>query len=116
MSKNNPNDGRGKGEGSKATQFGQPNGNPRGDQRQAEAMRTFLRRLRLMTEEEMKAYAADKSNPYLMRKAVESLAKMSTPKDLFAFINQIEGMPVQPISTEEMPDIHIDLTNESDKG
>ena len=106
----NPHDGRGKDPGSRATQFGQPNGNPRGWQKDAVAMRDFLRRLRQMTESEIKAYIADDQNPYLMRKAAQSLVKMDKPKDLFAFVNQVEGMPVQPISTEEMPDIHIDLT------
>lgn len=80
------------------------------------AVRNFMRKLTEMTEAEVEAYVKNKDNPMFLRKvATTFMSKSVKPKDLCEFINQIEGMPTQPISTEEPPTININISADGNK-
>lgn len=100
--------------------FGAPNGNPRLDQSKAVTIRHFMRQLSEMTKQEVTDYIKDESKPMFKRRLAESfIAKQCKPKDLCEFINQVEGMPTQPISNDEPPVVNINITtngnNQSDQ-
>lgn len=91
-------------------QFGQPEGNKLGDPRKAVNQRDFYRWCeRDATEDELKAYAKDTSNPYARRKFVAALVKCDTVQDFFELTNQTHGQPKQVIEQTSLPAIEIVL-------
>ena len=91
-------------------QFGQPEGNKLGDPRKAVNQRDFYRWCeRDATEDELKAYAKDISNPYARRKFVAALVKCDTVQDFFELTNQTHGQPKQVIEQTNLPAIQIVL-------
>jgi len=102
-------------EANKSRRFGMPGGNPIGNPSQAVTVRHFMRQLAEMTEAEVREYMDDPKNPMFKRRLAETfIAKKCKPKDMCEFINQIEGMPTQPISTEEPPVVNINISNAGD--
>lgn len=100
----------------RAHQFGQPGGNKPGDQIAAVSMRSFYRWVESeATEEELTAYANDKSKPYVRRKFVAAMTAAETPQDFFDLTNQTHGAPKQVIETVDAPTIIIDLSEDEEQ-
>lgn len=94
----------------KAHQFGQPGGNPQGNQKDAGSMRAFYRWVESdATQAELTAYANDETKPYVRRKFVQAMTAANTPQDFFDLTNQTHGAPKQVIETVDAPTIVIDL-------
>lgn len=94
----------------RAHQFGQPNGNPRGNSSAAVSQREFYRWCECVaTQEELQAYAKDETHPYSRRKFVLSLQKCDTVQDFFDLTNQTHGMPKQVIEQTDLPEVKIVL-------
>lgn len=100
----------------RAHQFGQPGGNPIGDQKNAGGMRAFYRWVESeATEAELTAYANDKTKPYVRRKFVAAMTAAATPQDFFDLTNQTHGAPKQVIETVDAPTIIIDLGDDEEE-
>ena len=85
-------------------QFGQPEGNKLGDPRKAVNQRDFYRWAESKaTEEELKAYVKDASNPFVRRRFVAALVKCDTVQDFFYLTNQTHGQPKQVIEQTSLP-------------
>lgn len=95
----------------RAHQFGQPEANPQGNPGAAVDVRKFLRWAETeATEEELRAYAADKANPYLKRRTCELiLNKLRNVRDLAEVMNQTHGLPKQVIEQTNLPEVKIVL-------
>lgn len=92
--------------------FGREGGNIRNaDVKKAGSVRQFMITLSRMTEKEVKDYINNKDNPMFKRRVAEAfIGRQCKPKDLCNYINQIEGMPTQPISNEAPPEVSINIT------
>ena len=92
-------------------QFGQPLANPSGNQSAATNQREFYRWAEtIATEEELRKYSADKSNPYARRKFVNLLlAPAEDMTDMFALTNQTHGQPKQPIEGQSLPKVECEF-------
>lgn len=78
-------------------------------------IRNFMRQLAEMTEREVKDYISDETKPMLNRRIAEVfIAKKCKPREICEFVNQVEGMPTQPISNEEPPVVNINITTNAD--
>lgn len=94
----------------KAHQFGQPNGNQRGDPSTAASQREFYRWCESKaTHDELTAYVNDPSKPYARRKFVQALTNCDTVQDFFDLTNQTHGAPKQVIESIAPPRIEIKL-------
>lgn len=90
--------------------FGQPEGNDIGDPRKARNQREFYRWCEsLASEEELKEYVKDKTNPMARRKFVAALVKCETVQDFFDLTNQTHGQPKQVVEQTNLPEINIIL-------
>lgn len=96
--------------------FGREGGNQMNlDRVKAGSIRQFMATLSLMTKKEVEDYIKNEENPMFKRRVAETfIAKQCKPKDLCAYINQVEGMPTQPISNEEPPVVNINITTNAD--
>lgn len=93
-----------------AHHFGQPGGNPIGNPSTAVNQREFYRWAETKaTEEELWAYANDKTKPYARRKFVELLLAPMEIDSLFALTNQTHGAPKQPIEVESLPKVECEF-------
>lgn len=91
-------------------QFGQPEGNKICDQSKATNQREFYRWCESKaSEEELRAYVKDTSNPMARRKFVAALVKCETVQDFFDLTNQTHGQPKQVIEQTNLPQIEIVL-------
>ena len=95
----------------KAHQFGQPGGNPICPQSVAGNQREFYRWAETVaTEEELREYSNDKSNPYARRKFCDLLLSPADDMDdMFALTNQTHGAPKQTIEVKELPKVSIEF-------
>lgn len=97
----------------RATQFGQPGGNPPCQGSVAANQREFYRWVESKaSEEELKAYAADKTKPALRRnfvKAVLNTINAGDPGLYFDLTNQTHGLPKQVIERTNLPEVKIVL-------
>ena len=92
------------------TQFGQPEGNPKGNGLQGISMREFYKWCENeATMEELKVYANDPTKPAVKRKFVQALVKCEKVQDFFELTNQTHGYPKQQIEKIELPEIEIIL-------
>jgi hypothetical protein len=84
----------------KATQFGQPNGNPRhnGAWKKEDTARYKLEQMLKMSEPELKELAANKEAPLFERKLAMCIAKGNW-KEIEGMMNQVYGQPKQKIET-----------------
>lgn len=101
----------------KERRFGAPNGNRRGEPNPSLAgtMRQLYIWFTKATAEEVKAVVNDESQPLVKRNFLAKFMKEASVDDFFKFTNQIEGMPTQPISTEEPPTININISADGNK-
>lgn len=91
-------------------QFGQPEGNKICDSRTATNQREFYRWCESKaSEEELREYVKDTSNPMARRKFVAALVKCETVQDFFDLTNQTHGQPKQVIEQTSLPTIEIVL-------
>lgn len=87
-------------------QFGQPEGNRRGDPSAAGRMRAFYDWCEnKATLEELKAYAKDETKPATRRRFVQALMKCERVQDFFDLTNQTHGQPKQVIDVQNLPAI-----------
>lgn len=87
-------------------QFGQPEGNRRGDPNAAGRMRAFYDWCEnKATIAELKEYANDESNPAARRRFVQALMKCERVQDFFDLTNQTHGAPKQVIEVQDLPAI-----------
>ena len=94
----------------KKHQFGQPDGNPKGNPSTAANQREFYRWAEsVATEEELRAYVKDLSNPMARRKFVAALVKCDSIQDFFDLTNQTHGQPKQVIEQTNLPNVQIIL-------
>lgn len=96
-------------------QFGQPGGNPQGDQSKACGMREFYRWVEHACEEELASYMEDTTKPYVRRRFIKIFTSATTPQDFFDLTNQTHGAPKQVIETVDAPTIIIDLNGDDEK-
>lgn len=94
----------------KKHQFGQKDGNPQGNPHTAASQRKFYRWCECeATEQELKEYVEDKSNPASRRKFVTALMKCNKVQDFFDLTNQTHGMPKQVVENTDVAKIEIIL-------
>lgn len=95
----------------RAHQFGQQGANPSGNPGAAVDVRKFLRWAETeATEEELRAYANDKTNPFFKRRMCELLLnKLRDVRDVSEMLNQTHGQPKQVIEQTNLPAIEIVL-------
>lgn len=95
----------------RAHQFGQPGANPQGNPGAAVDVRKFLRWAETeATEEELRAYANYKANPFFKRRMCELLLnKLLDVRDVSEMLNQTHGQPKQVIEQTSLPAIEIVL-------
>lgn len=95
----------------RAHQFGEPDGNPRGNPGAAVDVRKFLRWAETeATEEELQAYAKNKTNPFFKRRMCELLLnKLRDVRDVSEMLNQTHGQPKQVIEQTNLPAVEIVL-------
>lgn len=96
----------------KATQFGQPNGNPRnpGGWKKEDTARYKLEQMMKLTEEELVGIATNKDAPYFERKLANAIGSGDW-KTIEGMMNQVYGSPKQVIDqTLITPKPLIDLT------
>ena len=95
----------------RAHHFGQPGGNPICPQSLAANQREFYRWAETVaTEQELRAYSADESNPYARRKFVDLLLSPAEDMEsMFALTNQTHGAPKQPIEVQSLPKVECDF-------
>lgn len=99
----------------KATQFGQPNGNPRGDQSVAANQREFYRWAECRaTLNELKEYVEDKNKPFARRRFCELLLANDDLDRMFALTNQTHGAPKQPIEVKQLPKVVCEVFGEDE--
>ena len=92
----------------KRHQFGQPNGNPRGDGAAAANQREFYRWCEsVATMGELKAYSKDETKPYARRKFVMALTACDKVQDFFDLTNQTHGQPKQVVEQTQLPEVRI---------
>lgn len=92
-----------------AHQFGQPNGNRRGDPSTAAQTREFYRWVEnVATVEDLKSYLADDSKPAVRRQFIKCLLHCEKVQDFFDLTNQTHGYPKQEISMDAPPEIVIE--------
>lgn len=97
-------------------QFGQPDGNKRGNPSVAVGQREFYRWCESeATLEELKAYSLDPTKPYARRMFVMALNKCAKIQDFFDLTNQTHGLPKQTIETVDAPTIIIDLSEDEEQ-
>ena len=84
----------------KERQFGQPNGNPRhnGSWRKEDTARYKLEQMLKLSEDELRAVAADKNAPYFERKLANCINKGDW-KVVEGMMNQVYGQPKQQVET-----------------
>lgn len=94
-----------------AHHFGKKGGNPICPQSIAANQREFYRWAECKaTEEELRAYFADKEKPYARRRFVEMLLSPALEIDsMFALTNQTHGAPKQPIEVESLPKVECEF-------
>lgn len=91
-------------------QFGQPEGNRRGDPSAAGSQRAFYRWCECeATEAELREYMKDKENPSSRRKFIAALLKCDTVQDFFDLTNQTHGQPKQVIEQTNLPEVVVVL-------
>lgn len=91
-------------------QFGQPEGNKQGNPSTAVNQREFYRWCESQaTEQELREYVRDESNPMARRKFVAALMGCSTVQDFFDLTNQTHGQPKQIIEQTNLPDVRVVL-------
>lgn len=91
-------------------QFGQPEGNKQGNPSTAVNQREFYRWCESQaTEQELREYVRDESNPMARRKFVAALMGCNTVQDFFDLTNQTHGQPKQVIEQTNLPDVRIVL-------
>lgn len=95
----------------RAHQFGQPGANPSGSPTAAVNQREFYKWAETQaTKEELEAYEADETKPYMRRRFVAlCLKKCNSLQDIFELTNQTHGQPKQTIEQTNLPDIKIVL-------
>lgn len=102
----------------KATQFGQPNGNPRhnGAWKKEDTARYKLEQMLNLTEPELRNLAQDKDAPLFERKLATCIAKGNW-KEIEGMMNQVYGAPKQQIdhTIAEMKPL-VDLTKRTKNG
>lgn len=90
----------------KRHQFGQPEGNPRGDQSTAGRQRAFYLWCETQaTLDELKEYANDATKPAARRRFVQALMGCERVQDFFDLTNQTHGQPKQVIEVQDLPTI-----------
>lgn len=100
----------------KEHQFGQPNGNRRGDPSAATAQREFYRWVMTKaTEEELNAYLRDKSNPMFRRSFIRTWLKSDQVGDYIMVTNQIYGMPRQEVEVQSLPQLNCNVFGVDDE-
>ena len=102
----------------KATQFGQPNGNPRhnGAWKKEDTARYKLEQMLKMSEPELKELAVNKEAPLFERKLAMCIAKGNW-KEIEGMMNQVYGQPKQKIEqTVIAPKPLVDLTERKKNG
>lgn len=91
-------------------QFGQPDGNKQGNPSTAVNQREFYRWCESQaTEQELREYVRDESNPMARRKFVAALMGCNTVQDFFDLTNQTHGQPKQVIEQTNLPDVRVVL-------
>ena len=91
-------------------QFGQPEGNKQGNPSTAVNQREFYRWCESQaTEQELREYVRDESNPMARRKFVAALMGCNTVQDFFDLTNQTHGQPKQVIEQTNLPDVRVVL-------
>lgn len=91
-------------------QFGQPEGNKQGNPSTAVNQREFYRWCESQaTEQELREYVRDESNPMARRKFVAALMGCNTVQDFFDLTNQTHGQPKQIIEQTNLPDVRVVL-------
>lgn len=102
----------------KATQFGQPNGNPRhnGAWKKEDTARYKLEQMLKLTEPELRDLAQDKNAPLFERKLATCITKGNW-KEIEGMMNQVYGAPKQQIdhTIAEMKPL-VDLTKRKKNG
>lgn len=101
-----------------ATQFGQPNGNPRhnGAWKKEDTARYKLEQMLKLTSGELQALAQDEKAPLFERKLATCIAKGQW-KEIEGMMNQVYGAPKAVVEqTVVMPKPLIDLTRKSKDG
>lgn len=95
----------------RAHQFGQPGANPSGSPTAAVNQREFYKWAETQaTKDELKAYEADETKPYMRRRFVAlCLKKCNSLQDIFELTNQTHGQPKQTIEQTNLPEIKIVL-------
>lgn len=94
----------------KKHQFGQPEGNKRGNPSVAVSQREFYRWCEtIATEDELRAYVRDASKPMARRKFVASLMQCDRVQDFFDLTNQTHGQPKQVVEVQELPVINCSI-------
>jgi chemotaxis regulatin CheY-phosphate phosphatase CheZ len=92
-----------------AHQFGQPNGNKRGDPSKAVQARWFYRWVEdTATEAELQELIADESKPAFQRNFAKAMLQCVRVQDFFDLTNQTHGYPKREISTDAPPEIVIE--------
>lgn len=87
-------------------QFGQPEGNKRGDPNAAARMRAFYDWCEnVATLDELEAYANDETKPAARRRFVMALMKCDRVQDFFDLTNQTHGAPKQVVEVQDLPTI-----------
>lgn len=102
----------------KATQFGQPNGNPRhnGAWKKEDTARYKLEQMLKMSEPELKELASNREAPLFERKLAMCIAKGNW-KEIEGMMNQVYGQPKQKIEqTVIAPKPLVDLTERKKNG
>lgn len=102
----------------KATQFGQPNGNPRhnGAWKKEDTARYKLEQMLKMSEPELKGLASNREAPLFERKLAMCIAKGNW-KEIEGMMNQVYGQPKQKIeSVITAPKPLVDLTERKKNG
>lgn len=102
----------------KATQFGQPNGNPRhnGAWKKEDTARYKLEQMLKMPELELKELASNREAPLFERKLAMCIAKGNW-KEIEGMMNQVYGQPKQKIeSVITAPKPLVDLTKRNKNG
>lgn len=96
----------------KRHQFGQPEGNQRGEQAAARSQREFYKWVESeATREELETYQRDKSKPFVRRRFIEIFMQAKEVNDFCQITNQTHGFPKQTLQTlPEPPKIEIILT------
>lgn len=91
-------------------QFGQPEGNRRGDPSAAGSQRAFYRWCECeATEAELREYVKNEDNPSSRRKFISALLKCDTVQDFFDLTNQTHGQPKQVIEQTNLPEVVVVL-------